>query len=84
MCQVDCSNADGIGEVFSIICDKPDSVTGMWIVEPDLNSDGTWEVSVLYLDSLVALCIFSQCLEMNLYPRTSTFCILLPISVHSM
>ncbi len=40
-------------EWFSVVGDEPDPVTGMWIVEPDLNSDGTREVSVLHLDSLI-------------------------------
>ncbi len=40
-------------EWFKPVGDERDPVTGMWVVEPDLDSDGLREVSVIHLDSLI-------------------------------
>ncbi len=40
-------------EWFSLVGDERDPVTGMWVVQPDLDSDGKREVSVIHLDTLV-------------------------------
>lgn len=40
-------------EWFTPVDDAPDTATGLWIVEPDLQSDNTRDVSVLHLDSLI-------------------------------
>lgn len=40
-------------EWFSPVCDKPDPVTGMWIVEPDLGADGRRVLGVVHLDTIV-------------------------------
>ncbi|TDL21906.1 hypothetical protein BD410DRAFT_284313 [Rickenella mellea] len=38
---------------FCRVGDAPDEDTGMWIVEPGVNIDGTAEVSVIHLDCIV-------------------------------
>ncbi|PSR70653.1 hypothetical protein PHLCEN_2v13458 [Hermanssonia centrifuga] len=40
-------------EWFKLVGNERDPVTGMWMVEPDLDSDGIREVSVVHLDSLI-------------------------------
>ncbi|PSR75831.1 hypothetical protein PHLCEN_2v8863 [Hermanssonia centrifuga] len=40
-------------EWFSLCGNERDPITGMWVVEPDLNDCGQREVSVLHLDAIV-------------------------------
>lgn len=40
-------------EWFKRVGDERDPVTGMWVVEPELDNDGAREVSVIHVDSLV-------------------------------
>ncbi|KAI9432304.1 hypothetical protein BJY52DRAFT_1132806 [Lactarius psammicola] len=38
---------------FTHIADDPDEVTGMWVVQPDSNADGSPAVGVIHLDSVL-------------------------------
>jgi hypothetical protein len=38
---------------FVIVGDAPCSVTGMWIVKPELEDDGTQVTSIIHVDSIV-------------------------------
>lgn len=38
---------------FSRVGDEPDEDTGMWMVEPDLNDDGSPHVAVIHLDAVM-------------------------------
>jgi hypothetical protein len=38
---------------FRVIGDKPDEDTGMWIVEPEVNADGSPVLSVIHLDCII-------------------------------
>jgi hypothetical protein len=38
---------------FSRIGDEPDDDTGMWMVEPDFNFDGSPSAAIIHLDSIV-------------------------------
>ncbi|KAH9019352.1 hypothetical protein EDB85DRAFT_1873220 [Lactarius pseudohatsudake] len=38
---------------FTHVADAPDEVTGMWVVRPDTNADGSPAVAVIHLDSVL-------------------------------
>ncbi|THG93063.1 hypothetical protein EW026_g8064 [Hermanssonia centrifuga] len=38
---------------FSPVSDEPDDLTGMWIVEPDFNADGSRSYGVVHLDCIL-------------------------------
>jgi hypothetical protein len=38
---------------FSRIADEPDEDTGMWIVEPDFQPDGSPAMEIIHLDSII-------------------------------
>ena len=38
---------------FSHVGNKPDEDTGMWLVQPDSNADGSPAMSVIHLDTVV-------------------------------
>ncbi|KAH9918435.1 uncharacterized protein B0H18DRAFT_1086831 [Fomitopsis serialis] len=42
-------------EWFERVSDEPDGRTNMWVVEPDLNMDGSRNMSVIHLDSIFRL-----------------------------
>ena len=37
---------------YSLISDKPDEDTGMWMVEPDIHSDGSRHLAVVHIDTI--------------------------------
>ena len=38
---------------FSKVFDEPDPNNGLWIVEPNVDQDGYWVISVVHIDSIV-------------------------------
>ncbi|KAI0640437.1 hypothetical protein C8Q79DRAFT_452272 [Trametes meyenii] len=40
-------------EWFSLIGDEPDEETGLWMVQPDLNSDGRRELGVVHVETIL-------------------------------
>lgn len=38
---------------YSRVGDEPNEDTGMWIVEPDLNEDGSFRESIIHLDTIL-------------------------------
>ncbi len=38
---------------FSPIADEPDDLTGMWVVEPDFNGDGSPSFGIMHLDAVL-------------------------------
>jgi hypothetical protein len=58
---------------FSRVGDEPDPDTGMWIVEPDFNYDGSPSMAVIHLDSVLrAAHLMGVCGEHYL-PRNLSF-----------
>ncbi len=40
-------------EWFSAVGDEPDDVTGMWVVEPDFNPDGSRSCEIIHTDCII-------------------------------
>ncbi len=40
-------------EWFTTVGDEPDNVTGMWIVEPDFNADGSRSCEIIHTDCII-------------------------------
>lgn len=38
---------------FDVVGEEPDELTGMWVVEPDMNADGTPHVSIIHIDTIL-------------------------------
>jgi hypothetical protein len=38
---------------FTYVADEPDEVTGMWVVRPDYNADGSPAIGIIHLDSVL-------------------------------
>lgn len=60
-------------EEFSEVSDEPDEETGMWIVAPDLDYDGSRTMSVVLLDSILRAAHLIGVAGEHLLPRNFPF-----------
>jgi hypothetical protein len=58
---------------FLPIGDEPDEITGMFIVEPELDSDGTRTISVIHLDTVLRAAHLIPCFGIDTLPSQFHF-----------
>lgn len=58
---------------YSCVGEEPDEETGMWVVQPDVNDDGSPVLAVIHLDSIVRAAHLIGAYGENFVNKTITF-----------